>query len=198
MKHHVYLAQACIDSYTQETGICGNLEFLINDTGSEIVIAVRGSESPFGTENGWIDWITNIRFVPWYNRYAGWCHAGWIKAADELAAVLLQNLGHQVYKPIVVTGHSLGGAVGAMTALLLKNRYYYDVQEVVTFAAPKPFVFVRPNYPFAVTCYESKADIVPRVPHLYRSISDDPVFVDRRIADGHKMSGYLATLKVGR
>jgi len=105
-------------------------------------------------------------------------HAGFLRAFESIIGDLRHMLGHQPVfhyqdcRPLVITGHSLGGALAILAALELK-RIGYQVSQVYTFGQPRVGngAFSR-MYNFALgaktfrVVYEE--DIVARIPHLPR------------------------------
>jgi predicted lipase len=87
-----------------------------------------------GTE-GIADWLANARFLPTSREQGVHIHTGFIDALDEVwgelaEAVVESNL------PVVVTGHSLGGALASLAALRL-TMGGSDVEAVYTYGQPR-------------------------------------------------------------
>ena len=61
-------------------------------------------------------------------------HRGFAETSSSVLKYLTPSLDKSI--PIVITGHSLGGAVAVIVALYLQQEGY-DVQQVVTFGQPK-------------------------------------------------------------
>ena len=61
-------------------------------------------------------------------------HRGFAETSSSVLKYLPPSLDKSI--PIVITGHSLGGAVAVIVALYLQQEGY-DVQQVVTFGQPK-------------------------------------------------------------
>ena len=140
-------------------------------------LAFRGSEQVS-------DWLTNARFMPTSREQGVHIHTGFIDALDEIweelaVAVRAKDL------PIVVTGHSLGGAVASLAALRLAIAGA-AVAGVVTFGQPRTghgdFRRLYDGLLAGVTLrFVNHIDLVTRVPLLaqnYRHIGRRMYFDD--------------------
>ncbi len=89
----------------------------------QALLVFRGSDEP-------LDWINNLRIElgPWRGR--GRVHCGF---ADSLEAVWpeVEAALQQITRPLLITGHSLGGALASLAASLVPH------EELITFGAPK-------------------------------------------------------------
>ena len=121
------------------------------------VVAFRGTDPDCVA-----DWLRDLEAVPWLNRHIGWCHAGFLDGA-LLALPWLRGLPH----PLVLTGHSLGGALAVLSAALLVATGV-PVAAMVTFGAPRAggdgVRDVLHDVP--VRQYRHGHDVVPEVPWL--------------------------------
>ena len=100
----------------------------IADSGSAWVVAIAGTEpSSFG------NWLQNFDFpVDEHGAHRGF-QAGAL-AAQPVVADALGNLPGPVY----LTGHSLGGALAAMTAMLLPDPWTDRIAGIYTIGMPRP------------------------------------------------------------
>ena len=108
---------------------------LIQDCGNAILVAFRGTKKP-------IDFLTDLE--AWYSRasdlrWAGECgqgrvHHGFARALESIAAALVKALDEDLpSKPIILTGHSLGGAMSQLFAGYVPDRLH----SVYTFGGPR-------------------------------------------------------------
>ena len=157
MASHQELSQLCARCYQEATFEEANIEVLVQDN----VFAFRGTDEP-------LDALRDIRIFPLWTRELGFCPAGFLKASKRLvnkvtSVCLEQDIDH---KNIVLTGHSLGGAV-AMILGALMTRDEIPPKEIVTFGAPRcGRLKILDGVP--VTQYRNGKDVVPLVPPLMR------------------------------
>ena len=88
-----------------------------------------------GTDPGSLeDWLRDLDAVPvWFSPLASWCHQGFLEGAQKLWPSI-----HAKLPPgkVVLTGHSLGGALALLVgALMAQGGEHPDA--IVTFGAPK-------------------------------------------------------------
>ena len=182
------LAQSALDAYIKLSGTSGSdVQYFIKETDTDVTISVRGSEVKI------VDWVTNLRMAPWYDDHCGWCHAGFVKSARDLALDIAELKYKFNGKKIYFTGHSQGGAVAVLAAQICVERWGMDVEKVVVFGCPKPFVFGRPDYKFNVVSYVMPWDIVTKVPFGFFGVANKNIKLKGE--RGHKMSGYAEILK---
>ena len=161
MANHQRLSQICKESYETSDFEEANIE-----------VIVRGSTFAFRGTDEAKDAIRDVRIFPLWTRELGWCPAGFLKASKRLVnkvtSVCLENgINH---KDIVLTGHSLGGAVALITGALM-CRDEIPPKEIVTFGAPRAGrLKILDGVP--VTQYRYGRDIVPLVPPLMRRHND--------------------------
>ena len=112
-------------------------DFVLCSTEDDIIIGIRGTNF-----DEMSDILTNIKLakekVTLHDGRTMKVHKGYHQAANEIIKLLKNKLDMLILakmRPIHVTGHSLGGAVGALVALYLQDRGYDDVS-CRTFAAP--------------------------------------------------------------
>lgn len=163
---HADLANLCGRAYTELSGVSRELEFLIFRADNVSYVAIRGTEaSRFIDGFGWLDVIRNMRVLPRYNKAAGTGHGGFITGGESVAKALIEfgALGDT----LVITGHSLGAAVGIVAAQILHDKGF-KVEEVVLFGCPRVYALFRPSFDFPVTSYRHGSDIVCNVPRWYR------------------------------
>lgn len=108
------------------------------------------------------DWMTDADF-----RMINHVHCGFHRAFDSIAVELLDYLSEHQGKPVIFTGHSLGGAQAVLAAWAFAQ--HHPGSQVYTFGQPR----VGDAF-FAAQCKEkfgdshfrfvNQEDIVPRVP----------------------------------
>lgn len=102
-----------------------------NDDHLVATIAFRGSSS-----RG--DWYTNMWFplrpLPSPHRASVRAHSGFLRQYVSIHAHLLKALESRDVRHVVLTGHSLGGALAVIAAAMMPDKYTYDL---VTFGAPR-------------------------------------------------------------
>lgn len=192
---HKEIAQLCLDAYlpgSETWRSNGDTEVLLRTIDQVHVLATRGTE--FGVkaifiEGGWQDLLSDIRFVPWYDKRLGWGRKGFLRATQAIWPKIEEFI-LRPDTPIWLAGHSLGGAV---SCYLAKFMIHYGKIPVglTTFGCPKPAwgdlvkalqVIKRQDH------FVNHSDSVTLVPPS----GDHPE--PRRLLNGrgHKMSEYLA------
>jgi len=178
-------------SYSQHSCRVHEIECLIIGHNGKQIVSPRGTEADaLISGHGWIDIISDLRVFPWYDKRVGWSHAGFLKGAKGLVEhALIGMLDRDL--PIILTGHSLGGAI-AINAALLLHAEGFDISAVVTFGAPRTLLrsskdrFGKAAIP--VYEYSNPGDPVPNVPMRwfgYRHINE---IHTNRPADGYSLS----------
>jgi hypothetical protein len=136
------------------------------DSRKEIIFAVRGTVSD-------ANWGVNLDFAPINSILVpgGRVHQGFYKAWTEIAtpvrrALLKSKIQHPEYK-VIITGHSLGGAIATIAAAHLRAIDGYQL-DLYTYGQPRvgnnvftDFVSWQPGRLFRVT---HGNDPVPKVP----------------------------------
>jgi hypothetical protein len=145
---------------------------LVGETADGIIVSFRGTLPPTPTIDSIADWIENIFYAKTVtNQYlSGDVHEGFLKAFLTMQDDIKQALDtfSAKNKPLYITGHSKGGALAPIAAMYLKNRYDYNITNVITFAGPKPgnahFALHYNSLVPESTNYENYLDIVPLLP----------------------------------
>ena len=154
---HQDISVVAAESYNKKTFEELNIEVLVEDN----VFAFRGTDEP-------MDAIRDLRILPIWTRELGWAPAGFLKAAKRLMPKCLSEMMAKDLEPknVVLTGHSLGGAVALLVGALMM-RDEVKVREIVTFGAPR-CGRLKILDGIEVTMYRHGKDIVPLVPPLMR------------------------------
>lgn len=147
----------------------------IGETEEGIIISFRGT-LPFKVENAQMiaDWIENVLYAtprPYLKNAQAKVHEGFLDAVQKLETGIvfaLSKLNKDNTKPIYLTGHSKGGAMAPIAAMIFKRKNIFTANHVVTFAGPKPGdkLFAdayNAQFPES-TNYENYLDIVPFMP----------------------------------
>ena len=140
--NHKLLADLCAASYNDYTFKEGDVEVLHRETETHHIYAIRGTEmSDFFSGRGWMDVIRDIAIWPKSHGnthgHAGFVH-GWHEIEDKLILHYYHQIGKGALKPMILTGHSLGGAIAVAGAYKLKLDREREIPmvECVTFGAP--------------------------------------------------------------
>ncbi len=189
------------DGYDDITGSVGDVEYHVVCRKSYNYVIVRGTEgSEFLTGDGWIDVIRDMRVAPWYDSRTGWAHAGFLKGAQGLMeGGVTRHIRDGL--PVVLAGHSMGGGVSLLLAMML-HEAGYGVKAWVGFGTPRCFVGTR-KLPFEITSYRNGGDIVPLVPRWwmggYRSLPLTNIGPQDRIVNltDHDILKYKDSLRKG-
>lgn len=101
-----------------------------------ILVAFKGSAEL-------MDWINNLRvFTP--KRYCGaLTHRGFASAHSSIWPEIIKIIEAHSALPVLLTGHSLGGAMAELSALLLQD--IAKTRKVHLIAFGKPNVFAKPR-----------------------------------------------------
>jgi hypothetical protein len=137
-----------------------------------IVVAFQGTITEFGLDGNFrldslTDWIQNFRLEQLpasKTKLPGLVHEGFFKQLRLISKHVADALPRQGNKPIVLTGHSQGGAVATLATKLLKDQGF-PIRETYTFAAPRSgdAAFCR-SVSALIHRIEFGDDIVPHVP----------------------------------
>lgn len=121
-----------------------------------------------GTENLG-DWLANLSVLGTTRNY-GRVHRGFLGAFQVVESQLSSILSGFSDRPVLLTGHSLGGALALIAAAEWRSKF--QVKWVHTHGQPaagkESFQkFFRSNYPANYYRFVNDADVVPRVPPFY-------------------------------
>ncbi|HMD48127.1 MAG TPA: lipase family protein [Bryobacteraceae bacterium] len=146
---------------------------LVGENADGIIVAFRGT-LPLSLKdpNSLLNWLEDFFEVPRpAPNVPGQVHSGFYDGTMSLIAAVAAAVGRLnpgPAKKVLVTGHSLGGAMAPIGAYILSQSYHFPIQQVVTFAAPRPGdVGFQAGYQSVIANhvrYENYQDIVPLVP----------------------------------
>lgn len=146
---------------------------LVGEIADGILLAFRGTLS-FDIHRipSLEDWLNNFNAEPIpADGFPGFVHTGFLAALQVLLpgiidALAQQRLGGLAEKPVLITGHSKGGAMASLMAWQFQGVQKIPVK-VVTFAAPRSgSAAFQAAYDAQIdhTRYEYNNDIVPHLP----------------------------------
>ena len=162
-----------LESPATDTGV------LFADIGDAIVLAFRGTRNLR-------DWITDAQFfkrpLSGTNSGDAKVHTGFYRGFDSILSNIIGNLlpdgftAKASVKPLIITGHSLGGALASLAAFFL-SRQGFNVRAVYTFASPRvgnaawraAYTAECGDRSFRIAC---AGDLVPLVPGIFTPIRD--------------------------
>jgi hypothetical protein len=128
-----------------------------------VVVSFRGTESTG-------DWLANLNLVSTTRSY-GSVHRGFLGAFQVVEWALRGALARHANLPLLITGHSLGGAIATIAAAEWHGQY--GVSAVYTFGQPavgrSEFCkWFEHKYAGRFTRFVNDDDIVPMVPPGYQ------------------------------
>lgn len=165
-----------------------DLRFGVVNGDKEIVVVYRGSDNL-------MNWIRDLEAFPKHTRSGYLAHHGIVDAVNTVRDKVLAAISG-VNKPIVVTGHSLGGGMAAITAQELNAR-------AITFGAPRVWWDMSTPPVFRHTRVVCNDDPVPMIPRLFFqhdestdviTLEDDGLPVD---VEDHLIGHYINRLSAG-
>lgn len=118
------------------------------------------------------DWLANLNVISTTRDY-GQVHRGFLGAFQVVESLLRNAIKHAGSHPLVLTGHSLGGALATVAAAEWKD--VFPIRMIYTFGQPAvgkgDFVdHIKQNYSNQFFRFVNDDDIVPMVPPTYRHV----------------------------
>lgn len=107
----------------------------ITEDAGFVHVAFRGTDE-------FRDWLANLRALPPWLYGGAWVHRGFMVAHESIWSRVRTEIERRGgHKPLLITGHSLGGALAELSALFLRD--YPAPVSLVCFG--KPNVFLKPR-----------------------------------------------------
>ena len=108
----------------------GDIHAVLTEQAGVTVLAVRGTQP-----DNLGDWLRDLDVVPRWHPVLGFCHRGFLDGAEALRPLTRAAL--QDAPVLVLTGHSMGGAIALLLAALMSARGERLPAATVTFGAPR-------------------------------------------------------------
>lgn len=156
------------DSLTVTPFKSGNTEGILIDLPDDLIISYRGTESR-------ADWAFNFKakqINSWF-KFPGRIHQGFFEALNQVWTSHIEGAikgAHEQGKKVILTGHSLGGALSLLTAARIARLYQPRmVKAIYTFGQPKVgdprfAEFISEHFPDTYYRFVNHRDIVPCIP----------------------------------
>lgn len=166
----------------------GDVRAVLFRVGDINIVAFRGT-----VPSDAADWFRDLDAWPTWRRRLGFCHRGFITGAEMALGCVRKVilLGGR----LIMTGHSLGGALAIGEAALM-IRQGWEIEAVVTFGAPRVGFWKMRRLLSKTTIrqYVDADDPVPQVPRPYLHMRQ-PIVVGRPLLnplDAHAIARYGA------
>jgi triacylglycerol lipase len=127
----------------------------------------------FAGTSEWIDYLTDLTFASkpeTVKGIPGHVHTGFLNVLDRSWAKVLQAVESKAShgKPVLLTGHSMGGAQAVISAVRLA-RLGYNVDSIYIYAVPRIgdetyAAHVEKIFPDRLWRFVNNEDLVPRLP----------------------------------
>lgn len=145
----------------------GDTQCFVASSPFAIVVSFRGSESVS-------DWITNLTLFSTTRSY-GSIHSGFASAFDLVKLAVRAQLANSSLgtRKLLLTGHSLGGALATIAAAEFQNDF--NISGIYTFGQPRVGkanfrTFVASNFGQRLFRIVNDDDVVARVPPGYEHV----------------------------
>lgn len=169
----------------------GDVHVVLTEESNFTVVAFRGT-----VPDNMSDWLRDFEAWPIWRPRLGFCHAGFLEGAEAIWPQLSPALEG---KRVVLTGHSLGGALAiALAGLMVRGGHLPIVLR--TYGAPR-VGFVQLTDLLSpirnIRQYRNGNDPVPEAPPLFDNIQN-PLFAIGQPTfnpiDSHEISAYAKSL----
>ena len=167
-----YEDRTSVESAARNTWGMGGCKFLeadetqcfIASTPEVVLISFRGTESVG-------DWLADLDLLSRSRPY-GIVHRGFLNAFLGVQSQLREELSHLPGRPLLLTGHSLGGALATVAAAEWQGQF--PIAWIYTYGQPAvgkgQFVSFMQQFGVSFMRFVNEDDIVPQVPPTYRHV----------------------------
>ena len=188
MSIYSVVAVMCREAYEYDClEIGGGTQATFGSIDNKKIVAFRGTEFQFD------DILRDIRGVPWWSEeLQAFCHSGFLKAA-RAAREEVEDFARG--EPLILAGHSLGGAIARILAGFLQAQ---DVG-VITFGEPRSIIWQQDHLLNPVSRrFVNGKDIVPSHPWPifgYRhQVRKTPIGKKEGIFEDHQIQNYINSI----
>jgi pimeloyl-ACP methyl ester carboxylesterase len=164
---HLALAQLSLEAYERKTASRHGVEMIYSGDGDYHVFAFRGTDTAdFFKNRGWRDVIRDLAFLPAKYDKKFVAHFGFVAGWSSIKCYVENEIKKEPDKPVILTGHSMGGAIAICGALSIIINPDYRLHSVVTFGAPRAVIpkdmdeEIRIDLETRATQYQHSRDIV--------------------------------------
>jgi hypothetical protein len=181
---------------------------LVGQNADGIIVAFRGTLPPsLHSALSLHDWLEDFFDVPksvssGAGQVPGQVHSGFYDAVMAIIAAIaaqVKALDPALTVPVYVTGHSKGGAMASIGAYLLSQTYGIPIQQVITFASPKPGDSgFRAGYQAVISNqirYENYGDMIPLLPPSHTPVDLLTAILGRIPGVGSDIAGWFNMAK---
>jgi predicted lipase len=168
MPTDLVLAAICAEAYSAPADYSdGDVHAIRRWVDGRMVIAFRGTDL-----DDLDDWFRDLDICPMRHPRLGWCHRGFLSGALSVWPKIMLDLAlariTPAPAPVILTGHSLGGALTIATGGLMATGGWPPAA-IVTFGAPRVGLWKLRKLldPVTIRQYNDGGDPVPDVPWPY-------------------------------
>ena len=184
-------SKAFTEVWTDNDVVCG-----VTYEQNAPILVLRGSIET-------VDFVRDAEAVPVWHESLGFVHAGFIAGMDQLFERARTYFGPE---PVILTGHSLGGARARLLAALFLSAGL-PVTQVTVFGSPKPgfanCARILQKSGIIHTSFRNRNDIVPELPlgslwqhpDVYTPVSAPPADANFAPLRDHSCDLYVTALQ---
>lgn len=108
------------------------IQYFIFETKEYQFLVIRGTDTKFGVIETMSDLLVSLNFFPRRSESGIYCHGGYSDVGDKIIEQLTRKRLLKMDKQLVVTGHSLGGALAKYMSIHVNKEI-----EIFTFGSPQ-------------------------------------------------------------